>query len=57
LEEVYSQSCLLTTHDAPCRDYYIKTQDLLAASSSVEQFQQALQALIVPDMPFFLQGL
>ncbi len=57
LEEVYSQSCLLTSHDAHCRDYYIKTQHLLAATSSVEQFQQTLQELIVPDMPFFLHGL
>ena len=57
LEEVYSQACLLTSHDAHCRDYYIKIQHLLAASSSVEQFQRTLQELIVPDMPFYLQGL
>ncbi len=57
MEEVYSQSCLLTPYDAQCRDNNIKTQDLLAASSFVEQFQQALQALTVPDTPFLLQGL
>ena len=57
LEAVYSQSCLLTSHDAHCHDYYIKIQHLLAASSSVEHFQQTLQELIVPDMPYLLQGL
>ena len=56
LEEVYYQSCLVTSHDARCREYYSKTQHLLAASRSVEEFQQTLQELIVPDMPSFLQG-
>ncbi len=51
LEEVYSQSCLLTAHDARCRAYCTKIQDLLSGSNSVEQFQQMLQALILPDMP------
>ena len=37
-----------------CYDHYNKTQDLLAASSFVQQFQHALQALIVRDMPFLM---
>ena len=53
LEEVYSQCSLLarTSQDPYC--YYSGLQSLLQEKPSVEQFQQQLQSLLLPDMSYF----